>query len=116
MSSKQRLVRCGLLAMVLMSTCVSAAPSPGLIWPSLASSLASVEATQVYYKVAPPHLDAWAVDWHRRVWLWLSCATPDAVMRCTGDGSDPTYYSYACDGLLIVTGIGTVKVRSFRGP
>ena len=102
---------------MVMSTCVSAAPGPGQLWPGLASSLASVEATQVYYKVAPPHLDAWAVDWHRRVWLWVSCATPDAVLRYTADRTDPPdpqWYSPVWYNPMIVTGTGVIKVRAFK--
>jgi hypothetical protein len=115
MRSKQMWVRCGLLAVVVMSTCVAAAPSPGQFWPGLAGAITSLEATQVYNQVAAPKLDGWAVDWHGRLWLWLSCPTPGAVMRCTGDGSDPQYYSPVCPGVLIVSGKGTLKVRAFQG-
>ncbi len=112
MRSKQMWVRCGLLAVVVMSATVSAAPSPGQLWPGLAGGLARLEVTQMS-RVATPELDYWAVDWHGRLWLWLSCPTPGAVMRYTLDGSDPQYYSPICDGLLILTGHGTLKVRAF---
>jgi len=108
-------VGCGLLAvvvMMMMSTCVSAAPSPGQPWPGLANTITSLEATQIYGQVATPHLDCWAIDWRGCVWLWLSCPTPGAVVRYTLDGSDPKYYSPLCDGLLILCGHGTLKVQA----
>ena len=114
MRSKQMLVQCGLLA-VVMSTCVSAAPSPGQFWPGMAGAISSLEATQVYPQVATPELYYWAVDWYNWYWLWLSCSTPSATMKYTVDGTDPRYDSPVCYGLLIVSGKGTVKVRAFRG-
>lgn len=109
MRSKQTLVRCGLLAVLVMSASASAAPSPGQLWPSLAGDLASLQVTQVS-RVATPELVCWAVDWYGFLWLWVSCPTPGATMHYTLDGSSPTYYSPVCDGLLILAGTGTVKV------
>jgi hypothetical protein len=105
-------VRCGILAILLMSVTASAAPGSGQLWPSLASGIASLEATTV--QVAPPELDCWGVDWYGRVWLWLSCPTSGATMRYTVDGSTPQYYSPVCEDLLIVAGTGTLKVRAFK--
>ncbi len=113
MRSKQMLVRCGLLAVVVMSTCVSAAPSPGQLWPGLASGLASLEVTQIPQLPTPILITNWAFDWHGRLWLWLSCQIPGAVMRYTLDGSNPKCDSPICDGLLILRGHGTVKVQAF---
>jgi len=113
MRSKQMLVRCGFLAVVVMSTCVSAAPSPGRLLPGLASGLAGLEVTQVY-QVATPQLDGYTFDWYDCVWLWLWCPTPGAVMRYTVDGTNPQYDSPVYHGLLIVRGTGIVKVRAFK--
>ncbi len=112
MRSKQMLVRCGLLA-VVMSASVSAASGPGQFLPSLASAITSMEVTQMA-QVEPPKLDYWAVDWNGRIWLWLSCPTPGAVIRGTVDGSVPQFYSYVCPRPLILTGRGTLKLRAFK--
>ncbi|MEN6423901.1 MAG: chitobiase/beta-hexosaminidase C-terminal domain-containing protein [Phycisphaerales bacterium] len=113
MRSKQMLVRCGLLAVLVMSADVSAAPAPGLLLPGLASGLASLEVTQMA-QVKTPKLDAWAVDWNGRIWLWISCATPGAKIVRTLDGATPQSYSPVCKRPLILTGRGTLKVRAFK--
>ena len=113
MRSKQMLVRCGLLAVLVMSASVSAAPSPGQLWSGLAGGIASMEVTQVT-QVAPPEIDYWAVDWYGRLWIWLRCPTPGAVIRYTANGSYPQYYSPLYVGPLIITGNGTLKVRAFK--
>ncbi|MCU0917313.1 MAG: chitobiase/beta-hexosaminidase C-terminal domain-containing protein [Planctomycetes bacterium] len=114
MRSKQMLVRCGILAVVLMSTgVVAAAPSPAQVWPSLAGGLVSLEVTHGYYECEMPQLTAYGVDWYGRLWLWFSCPTFGSTIRYTGDGSDPQWYSPVCNGVLIVTGTGTLKLRAF---
>ncbi len=111
MRSKQMWVRCGLLAVVVMSTCVSAAPSPGQLWPGLASGLASLEVTRVYDKVEMPELDRVSVDWYDNLWLWLSCPTPGAELWYTVDGER---WWLIHSGVLIVTEPVTLYVVAIK--
>jgi hypothetical protein len=102
-----------LLAVLVMSAGVSAAPSPGQLLPSLASGLASLEVTQMS-QVQTPQLKYWARDWNGNIWLWLSCPTSGATIRRTLDGSTPQFYSPVCKVPLILSGRGTLKVRAFK--
>ncbi len=90
MRSKQMWVRCGLLAVVVMSASVSAAPSPGQLWPSMVRGIAGLEVTEI------PQLEKprWAYDvtWYGAVVIYLWSPTPGATIRYTTDGTVPSYF------------------------
>ena len=113
MRSKQMWVRCGLLAVMVMSTGVSAAPSPGQLGPGLASAITSLEATQVSDQVARPQLVWVGRDWYGALYLGLWCPTPGATMYYyVVDGK--YWWPVPTNGVLRVTGKGTLYVAAVK--
>jgi len=113
MRSKQMWVRCGLLAVLVMSTGVSAAPSPGQLEPGLTSALASLEVTQVSAKVERPQLLWVGRDWYGVLYLGLWCPTPGATMYYY-DVEGKHWWLVPTNGVLRVTGKGTLYVAAVK--
>lgn len=95
---------------------ISIVPSDKLL-PSLADDTLELVITELDYlePVAPPSFSpaTKTVFFRNGQPVVISCATPDAEIRYTLDGSEPTAGSALYEGSLVVSNSVTVKAKAF---
>lgn len=95
---------------------ISIVPSDKLL-PSLADDTLELVITELDYlePVAPPSFSpaTKTVFFRNGQPVVISCATPDAEIRYTLDGSEPTASSKLYDGSFVITNSVTVKAKAF---